>query len=212
MNVGVAPNPRGGFGIMGAMGDELFTMRQAYSRSLDIPNESISYYPWVNPRTMLGLGAAGTYDEDGYVYYMTGRPDTFLGRTVKDVPALLTKPKQSLPYEETDLDVLPKLPIGFHDIVVYIRCAEEDLVDDPGHPRCQLGSPLGAPVRSAARSCPWSARASAGRVHTSCSRPRPCPPYRACWAGSPAACGSLVPLPCPSSGRGHDQPDKTSPG
>ena len=119
----LADRKGGTLGVMGAMGEELFTMRRAFTRRI-IPGRNVfSYYPGVNLGEYLGLGAAGVYDGQGQVYFMTGRSDNFLRRELPKGMPHTKAPKSSLPIDETDLELLPKLP------EVVGRCASLAQVD-----------------------------------------------------------------------------------
>lgn len=106
----LADRKGGTLGVMGAMGDELFTMRRAFTRRI-IPGRNVfSYYPGVNLGEYLGLGAAGVFDGEGHVYFMTGRSDYFLRRELPKGMPHTKAPKSTLAIDETDLELLPKLP------------------------------------------------------------------------------------------------------
>ena len=100
----------GTLGVMGSLGDELFTMRRAFSRRLDPYTGLISYFPGVNLGRFLALGAAGIHDGERSLYMITGRSDYFIRRVLDDVPYQLKQNKGALPIDQTHLEVLAPLP------------------------------------------------------------------------------------------------------
>ncbi len=106
----MSTRPGGTLGVMGAMGDELFSMRRAFTRQLDVARGVISYYPGYNLGSFLGQGACGAFDGDQYIYFLPGGSHNFVRRQVPSAPITKTVPDVLLPIMETDMERLPGTP------------------------------------------------------------------------------------------------------
>lgn len=105
-----ASRSAGTIGVMGALDGELFTMRRAFTRRLDPVSGIFGFYPGFSLGKPLSLGAAGIFDGNKSIYFITGRSDYFVRREVPDELPFRKKPEDVLPANKTDMDVLATLP------------------------------------------------------------------------------------------------------